>query len=94
MEVEVSGAEWSQFCCLRKYLFRARIVLSASPVLEAEDGVEEGVESAGQVIKDTGEVEEILVDSSEELRSFEVDVAQPLEVERSPGYKEEKDDTC
>ena len=42
----------------------------------------------------TGEVEKILVDSSEELRSFKVDIAQPLEVERSPGYEEEKDDTC
>ena len=42
----------------------------------------------------TGEVEEILIDSSEELRRFKVDVAKPLEVERSPGYEEKKDNTC
>ena len=41
----------------------------------------------------TREVEEILVDSSEELGRFEVDVAKPLEVEGSPGYEEEKDNT-
>ena len=51
VEVKDRGAEWCIFCCLRKYLFRARIVLS--PVLEAEDGVEERVESAGHVIKDS-----------------------------------------
>ena len=42
----------------------------------------------------TRKVEEILVDSSEELCSFKVDVAKPLEVERSPGYEEKKDNTC
>ena len=72
-----------------------------SPVLEAEHGVEEGVESGGHVIKYsckyqhytfpvnryvkiTRDVEEILVESSEELCRFKVDVAKPLEVERCP----------
>ena len=44
------------FCCLRKYLFRARVVViysHVSPVLETEHRVEEGVESAGDVIKDS-----------------------------------------
>ena len=39
------------FCCLSKYFVWTRIVLS--PVLEAEDGVEERVESAGHVIQDS-----------------------------------------
>ena len=47
-----------------------------------------------QICTITREVEEILVDSSEELRRFKVDVAKPLEVERRPRYEEEKDDTC
>ena len=50
-------------------------------------------QSAVNVSIITREVEEILVDSSEELGRFEVDVAKPLEVERSPGYEEEKDNT-
>ena len=50
-------------------------------------------QSAVNVSIITREVEEILVDSSEELGRFEVDVAKPLEVEGSPGYEEEKDNT-
>ena len=43
---------------MRKYLFKARVVLTPltshlSPVLEAEHGVEEGVEGAGHVVKDS-----------------------------------------
>ena len=41
----------------------------------------------------TREVEEVLIDLPEELGRLEVDVPEPLEVEWSPGDKEEEDNT-
>ena len=39
----------------------------------------------------TREIEEILIDLPEEESRLEVDIAEPLEVERGPGDKEEED---
>ena len=59
------------------------------PVLDAHDVVEEGVEGGGEIVETPGGVEEDLVDCSEHFQLLEVNITQPLEVERSPGDKEE-----
>ena len=41
----------------------------------------------------TREVEQILIGCSEEISRFEIDVAQSLYVEGSPGYEEENNHT-
>ena len=58
-------------------------------VLDAHDVVEEGVEGGGEIVETAGGVEEDLVDCAEHFQLLEVNIAQPLEVERSPGDKEE-----
>ena len=58
-------------------------------VLDAHDVVEQRVEGGGEVVEAAGEVEEDLVDGSEHLEMFEVDVAEPLDVEGGPGHEEE-----
>ena len=58
-------------------------------VLDAHDVVEQRVEGGGEVVEAAGEVEEDLVDGAEHLEMFEVDVAEPLDVEGGPGHEEE-----
>ena len=57
-------------------------------VLGAHEVVKDRVEGGGEEVEASGEVEEILVDSSVEWQVLEVDIAKTLEVERSPGDKE------
>ena len=59
------------------------------PVLDAHDVVEERVEGGGEIVETAGGVEKDLVDCPEHFQLLEVNIAQPLEVERSPGDKEE-----
>ena len=62
------------------------------PVLDAHHVVEERVEGGGEVIKTAGGVEKDLIDRPEHFHVLEVNVAEPLEVEGSPGDKEQDDD--
>ena len=62
------------------------------PVLDAHDVVEERVEGGGEIIETARGVEEDLVDCSEHFQLLEVNITQPLEMERSPGDKEENHD--
>ena len=60
-------------------------------VLDAHHVVEERVEGGGEVVEAARGVEQNLIDSPEHLQLLEVNVAQPLEVEGSPGDEEEND---
>ena len=59
------------------------------PVLDAHDVVEERVEGGGEIVETAGGVEQDLVDCAEHFQLLEVNITQPLEMERSPGDKEE-----
>ena len=63
--------------------------LKGRSVLGAHEVVEDGVEGGGEEVEAAGEVEEVLVDGSECEAVLEVDIAQPLDVKRSPRDEEE-----
>ena len=70
------------------------------PVLFREDVVEDGVDGGGEVVEDSGDVVEFLVDlfvprlgDKLPLVLVKHDVQQPLRVERGPTDEESDDDT-
>ena len=63
--------------------------LESLPIFAAHDVVEERVEGGGEVVEAAGGVEKDLVDCAEHFQLLEVNITQPLEMERSPGDKEE-----
>ena len=85
-----SRAESLTICCVAG-LFQIQHIPNGGhlAVLDAHDVVEQRVEGGGEVVEAAGEVEEDLVDGSEHLEMFEVDVAEPLDVEGGPGHEEE-----
>ena len=65
--------------------------LESISILCAHEVVEDRVEGGGEEVEAAREVEEILIDSPVKIQVFEVDISKALEVERSPGNKEEND---
>ena len=59
------------------------------PVLDTHDVVEERVEGGGEIVETAGGVEQDLVHCAEHLQLLEVNITQPLEMERSPGDEEQ-----
>ena len=59
------------------------------PVLDAHHVVEERVKGGGEIVETAGGVEQDLVHCAEHLQLLEVNITQPLEMERSPGDEEQ-----
>ena len=58
------------------------------PVLEAHDVVEDRVDGGAEVVEESRDVEEVFINGPVNLCVLEVDVAQPLGVERRPTDEE------
>ena len=63
--------------------------LESLPIFAAHDVVEERVEGGGEIVETAGGVEQDLVHCAEHLQLLEVNITQPLEMERSPGDEEQ-----
>ena len=59
------------------------------PVLGTHEIVEDRIESGGKEVETAREIEEILIEHSPAVVILEIDVAQSLDVEWSPGDEEE-----
>ena len=63
------------------------------PVLDTHEVVEDGVECGGEVVEETIEVHEVLIDSPVDMTVPEVDIAKPLNMKRSPRDEEQNNDS-
>ena len=60
----------------------------ALPVLKTHDIVEDGIQRSTEVVEESGHMEQIFIDSTEQLRVFEVDKCEALGVEGGPAEEE------
>ena len=72
-------------------LFAQRCLEGVS-ILGTHQIVENRVESGGEEVETTGEVEEIFVERSPRVALFEVNITKSLDVERCPGDEEKNND--